>query len=305
VLRRSTPQQDRDTTETQPRWDAPPATVQEFRERLDAVGLSEHAEALTELARDSIRLMPDLTADLTEPGTTRLGGEPDLPVDTAWPDLDGRPLSFIAQINLAGLPPAPASTALPNRGLLSFFYDAATQSAWGFDPADRGSWAVRYSPDEQPWTPRPAPDALPLEGRFTALGLTGSSQLCFPPWESHDVEQLGIDSPWSTYASVLGDQDETLHRLLGHPDPLQGDMQQECQLASNGINCGGPEHLSDPRTPSLLPGASEWRLLLQIDSTETDTGMMWGDVGRLYYWIREEDLRARAWDLTWLVLRCG
>jgi uncharacterized protein YwqG len=99
-----------------------------------------------------------------------------------------------------------------------------------------------------------------------------------------------------------------VHRLLGHPDPVQGDMQRECQLASNGINCGGREHLSDPRTPSLHEGAGDWRLLLQIDSidsTESDTGMMWGDLGRLYYWIREEDLRVRAWDLAWLVLQCG
>jgi uncharacterized protein YwqG len=33
--------------------------------------------------------------------------------------------------------------------------------------------------------------------------------------------------------------------------------------------------------------------------------MMWGDVGRLYYWIKHDDLVARNWDLTWLILQCG
>lgn len=33
--------------------------------------------------------------------------------------------------------------------------------------------------------------------------------------------------------------------------------------------------------------------------------MMWGDVGRLYYWIRREDLAQRRFDKVWLVLQCG
>ena len=31
---------------------------------------------------------------------------------------------------------------------------------------------------------------------------------------------------------------------------------------------------------------------------------MWGDLGRLYYWIREQDLRRQAFDASWLVLQC-
>ena len=33
--------------------------------------------------------------------------------------------------------------------------------------------------------------------------------------------------------------------------------------------------------------------------------MMWGDVGRIYYWIKHSDLLRRDWDLSWLVLQCG
>jgi uncharacterized protein YwqG len=32
--------------------------------------------------------------------------------------------------------------------------------------------------------------------------------------------------------------------------------------------------------------------------------MMWGDSGRLYWWIREADLAEGRWDATWLVLQC-
>jgi uncharacterized protein YwqG len=32
--------------------------------------------------------------------------------------------------------------------------------------------------------------------------------------------------------------------------------------------------------------------------------MMWGDVGRIYFWLTDEDLRARRWEEAWLVLQC-
>ena len=39
----------------------------------------------------------------------------------------------------------------------------------------------------------------------------------------------------------------------------------------------------------LKPNAKDWRLLLQIDSNE-ENNYMWGDSGRLYFWIRKVDL---------------
>lgn len=50
-------------------------------------------------------------------------------------------------------------------------------------------------------------------------------------------------------------------------------------------------------------GAGDWHLLLQIDSDD-DTGMMWGHAGRIYYWIREQDLMVRVFDEAWLILQC-
>jgi uncharacterized protein YwqG len=54
----------------------------------------------------------------------------------------------------------------------------------------------------------------------------------------------------------------------------------------------------------LRSGAADWRLLLQVDSEE-HAGMVWGDAGRLYYWMRTQDLVARRFDQAWLVLQCS
>ena len=54
----------------------------------------------------------------------------------------------------------------------------------------------------------------------------------------------------------------------------------------------------------LEKGAADWQLLLQIDSDEENTGMMWGGGGRLYFWIRKDDLKKRAFANVWMVLEC-
>ena len=38
----------------------------------------------------------------------------------------------------------------------------------------------------------------------------------------------------------------------------------------------------------LEAGADDWRLLLQVNSDDY-AGWMWGDVGRVYFWIRRQD----------------
>lgn len=117
---------------------------------------------------------------------------------------------------------------------------------------------------------------------------------------------------WCEFAEALrAGSNAPRHRLGGHADCVQNPMELECQhvtnasaLFSSGLYCGddatGYEKLPEE---ALAAGALDWRLLLQID-TDEDAGMMWGDCGTLYYWIKEDDLRAAAFDKSWLILQC-
>jgi uncharacterized protein YwqG len=95
------------------------------------------------------------------------------------------------------------------------------------------------------------------------------------------------------------------HQLFGYAAPQQAnEMDLESQLASHGLYCGNQSGYEDPRAKELENGRYEWVLLLQFD-TDDDVGMMWGDAGTLYFWIRKEDLAAARFDRCWMILQCG
>ena len=81
-------------------------------------------------------------------------------------------------------------------------------------------------------------------------------------------------------------------------------MELESQLASNGLYCGDATSYDDPRVASLRGGSKDWRLLLQFDSDD-DLHVMWGDCGKLYFWVREQDARLGRFDAAWVVLQCS
>jgi uncharacterized protein YwqG len=95
------------------------------------------------------------------------------------------------------------------------------------------------------------------------------------------------------------------HWLFGWPDEVQDDMAPECQLVTHGIYCGSPDAYKKPKAKQLIAEADDWVMLLQLDTDWDGPGWCWGDAGRIYFWIRKEDLAQRRFDRTWLILQCG
>ena len=235
-----------------------------------------------------------------EDASSHLGGTPLLPAGFAWPSKDGAPLTFLACLDLVRLQAALPVPWLPPSGRLLFFYDAEKQP-WGFDPKDRGSFVVVHATADA--ATLPVPPASPLPRRSVSFGLIET----YPSWERPEVEALQLTD---AEAEILIDArlaaygESPHHQVWGFPDPIQGDeMELECQLVSHGLYCGDSSGYLSREAATLKEGARDWRLLLQID-TDEDLGVMWGDSGILYFWIREEDARAGRFDQAWAVLQC-
>lgn len=290
-------------------------TLDQLRDEMTQQGLSGYFDALAPLAKNAISITLVTCDDDDLPvGASKFGGCPDLPAGMEWcrrPDND-IPLSFVAQVNFAEAAPFDTDGKLPRQGMLYFFYDCSPDGMpWGFDPEDADGWNVcYYDGDPAALTRWDAPEDLEEDDngiRFGAARMDFEARMELPS-ESDLTNGLAWpvgDDLQDRYWEWLDEQgDDLINKLLGHADPVQGAMELECEYVANRINCGTPEGYAIAKARGLNKNAARWNLLLQVDSNE-EIGMMWGDLGRLYLWITDEDLAARKFEKCWLILQCG
>lgn len=291
-------------------------TLNELQEEMEDRGLRAYFDTLAPLAKNAIHITLEEQGEADLPiGTSKFGGRPDLPEGVEWfrMDIADIPLSFIAQINFSEIAPYDLEHKLPEKGMLYFFYDCSADGMpWGFNPEDSDGWKVYfYDGDLSALSPAEAPEDLEEEDNGVLFGcakLSFEAAMELPSPES-DLTN-GLDLPqdeetqdaWWEWSDEM--TDEISNKLLGHADPVQGGMELECEYVTNQINCGTPEGYKIAKARGLGKNAKRWNLLLQVDSNE-ELGMMWGDMGRLYLWITEEDLKNRNFENCWLILQCG
>lgn len=275
-----------------------------IRAQLAAHGLERIADQIEAAAKPSLLLVSG--EESTAP-VSRLGGEPNLPEHIEWPTWRGRSLPFIAQLDLATLPPV-HGLMLPASGSLYFFYEGG--EAWGYQIEDRGSAQVLYLPTAVTvHTPRPLPTDVPGRMRFRSVPLEFAfAQLSVPDCDDQFLDGLALSaeerSRYFDFFIARADRGAQMyHRVGGYPDQTQGDPKLEAQLVTHGLFCGDSTGYDRGRELGLWPGALDWEVLLQVDSDDR-ADMMWGDVGRIYFLIRWQDLALRAFDKTWLVFQC-
>lgn len=224
-------------------------------------------------------------------GSSRLGGAPDMKGE--WPRYHGRPLSFVAQLDAATMCAAGGPDWLPQDGRLLFFYELE-HGGWGLESGDAGCFAVRHETGSA--SPALEPADLPDGARFPAYPVSFVAAPSYP-----DQGRLQID--WrkvskAEYRALEAALEalappEPAHQVGGYPGPIQADeMERECQVIFGGKQ--GAE---------VEAGAADWRLLLQLD-TDDGPSMMWGDTGRLYFWVREQDARSGDFSKSWMILQC-
>jgi uncharacterized protein YwqG len=268
------------------------------------VGLAGASAAILRAARPSLRLVPSRVSDTRIPiGRTKIGGAPDLPRAHAWPRRnDGRPLAFLAQLALADVPDE-LRRALPARAVLSFFYDAA-QQPWG-SVGEEDAWAV-FLFDGRARLRRTALEDRARQKPARACSVTTFSELTIPVARTALARSLAPGDAFTRYVELerrfscdyrrYPFADGEVHRAFGHADAIQGDLGRRVAYGLAGADLDTP-------TPRLEKAAGQWRLLLQLDS-DTCFDRMWGDLGRIYFLIREPDLAAGRFDRVFLQLQC-
>ena len=268
--------------------------------------LSKYSLEIKNLSRNAIILKTIQKDDGEIPvGVSKIGGLPDLPEDVEIPKWNGKSLSFICQLNMKEIAYLNGDSLLPNNGFLYFFYDQ-DQGTWGFDVKDKGSFKVIYYPGNKESLKRII-KPNDLEMIFTSCIIKPSIMKNIPPSDSKYIDSLNLSREENDrYFELEMDINEegTIHKLFGYPNQIQGDMQYECPLVTNGLYLGDATGYNDSKVSEYLKEYDNWMLLLQVDS-DPNTEMMWGDVGRIYYWIKKDELLNKNFDGVWMILQCS
>lgn len=182
-------------------------------------------------------------------GASRIGGLPDLPAEQLWPQArwgENTLMGFVAQINLADLPPI-AGDPLPREGLLSFFADCAG-SGWEVDvkvlffrPGTRLS-RRREPPEEVDMAVMVDGGTDPDLRFYRPFGISMRRALSFDTREigadltmaihkalGQDVDR--IQAFWSRFDGATGDDT----RILGAPIAFGDRPAIECYLEQKGL----------------------------------------------------------------------
>ncbi|MDZ7620040.1 MAG: YwqG family protein [Patescibacteria group bacterium] len=271
---------------------------------IDAHKLTDQREEIHGLARRAILMRTSSSTEDIAIGASKLRGEPDLPYGFEWPELNGRPLAFLAQIDMREAAKLGASIdGLPKEGLLSLFSawawvdeDGGGPQILGFDVEEmkrldlqgQPGWTiVLHTPPSQPLTRRPAPkDTNPLDLPPAGVELTPLTSLpsdrreptmAALKWsdELHDrFAEMESDFKSVLMARWLGDMDSLAsHHLLGGYATFQ--QQFPMELAE------------DDRA-----------MLLQI-GTDDKINMWWGDGGNLIFYVDADALDEGRFERLW------
>lgn len=262
---------------------------------------------------------------------SKLGGLPTLPFGTEWPRHaeSGAPLHFLAQIDLARLPPTPLAGArnpspLPKSGLLFFFADMVEEMAWhdngGPFANTRVIFSDRAGPERAP--PQDTPEVGHAIGQKggdypNTSGLTAFGQGSIDPFV---IETFAGVEPFpdqsdayaaAAHAAMVASIERATGASLpilsggGSPDALEFIRVQQFRDGTVRRDLECPRHQMLGVGKNLQGTAEEAYadglvLLLQIDSDKAvDNDFVFCDMGAAQFWIKPDDLAARRFDRAW------
>jgi uncharacterized protein YwqG len=296
-------------------------TKENFIKKLQEQGLSVHFEAFEPHLRPSIGLeLTQKSENNLSIGSSKIGGRPDLPKHLQWArenppkepkmpfsflmeaeKVAEKPLGFVAQINLAEVAACDETALLPKTGILYFFYEMFSDNNWAnFEE----KWKVMYYNGDLSKLKRVNfPEDLNEYSQYESCGVFAKKQISFPYEDVLRVHLLVEE--WEKYGDILyAEALSESNKMLGNSDNIQNTMELEAEMCRLGINYSDFELFTDDKKQNIQVEAAKWKLLLQIDSND-ECNMMWGDMGRIYFWIKEEDLQARRFEKCWVSMQCG
>jgi uncharacterized protein YwqG len=299
----------------------------ELRQKIRSYELAVIEDKILQLAKPSVQILRSKVKGTSLPlGSSKLGGNPDLPKGFHWPYRGNKALGFIGQFRLSELGTAPFQTidsSLPKqiplwdldtiatkprndfpleRGLLYFFYDIDSIVA-----EERDCWQIFYFENEEESLERkPHPR---FQGKWRRIQALPEHQIQFYRrlslpiftdemlWCNLDDENMPPrwyqERYWDMVSTSYPKSPEASHYFYGYPRPIQDSIESYCVMYTKHLQEQGIAGLSKE---------DDWQFLFQIDS-DMSLGMTWGDNGSLYVCIPKNSLEKHRFEDCWVIFQ--
>jgi Domain of unknown function (DUF1963) len=253
------------------------APLRDVRQTAKDAGYGDIANRVAEASRPTAFLRPGRSGMPAALGTSRLGGEPDLPVGVAWPQCKAKPQSFLAQIRVRDLPGADVELRRLGGVLLFFTYvefepGETEYGLWAGDCSAvlhaRSGTALERATVPGVGVMRLKAVALRFASRPDVPDLALDSDHLMPPLQ--DLQPAGGWDKWNAFTEALHGKPFVETKLLGYP----------------GAPNGGDQCWSRAERTKRT-----WRHLFTM-GPDDEFGFEVADAGRLQLLISPADLRA-------------
>jgi Domain of unknown function (DUF1963) len=207
----------------------------EVRAAAGAAGFGQLADRIAASARPTVLVLRRLLQRAPgELGSSRLGGNPDLPVGTPWPHCRGKRMTFLGQLRLSDLPPEAAELG-SHDGLLLVFMEVRFQSRsltgaglWGgrcttVIHAPAGTPLARVRPPRHAAVMRLRPAQLRYAVRPDIPDVGMDLQSLAAPLGDVLLIDSEVDRWWDLRDSLHRRRGLLSHRLLGYVDTPNGE----------------------------------------------------------------------------------
>jgi Domain of unknown function (DUF1963) len=245
---------------------------------------------------------------------SRILGKPSVPDNFQYPyTKEGKPLAFLAQLNLSAITQEFSSLkAFSKGGMLSFFLDVFdSDKTW---PCEKDRFKVFYFPENLPLRLLDFPIGLALMQDIQPLSLFFTENI---DWDSEAFRAIKYDTNDEIEQHLLFIKNALEKRLpqhrypnqiLGFSPSVQADVRFDAQKLSK--NMVWPSHLEpdyvtkcEKLAQDINGHIDEWQLLLYINNADRiGLGSFLTDAA-IYFMIRKTDLAQQNFDNIQVVLQ--
>lgn len=274
-----------------------PVSKNDYKEIFEREGILEKWDYFEKQLKPEIRFKLSRTAEKDiRFGQSKIGGRPDLPEKILWPQqMNGKYLAFLAQINFTEL--SHEELDFPKEGILYFFY-SEDQDLYSSDDSDNFKLIFIRNPNSLLRIESPPTFTVLKDGIFEPCTLKFTNSYSLPNWQ-HEFVTKQFENMKEFPYELFSVFEQPNTKLGGHADNIQGTMEFECEMRSRGYSWN---NIPVEELESIMHSQYNWKLLFQLDS-HIESEMMWGDGGKLYFWIRESDFNDYQFDKTRLIIQ--